>query len=320
MSNLKVDALPSALPMPNGWFAVATTEELAAGGILTRRYFDRELVVFRTASGAAGVLDAYCPHLGAHLGVGGRVEGESLRCPFHAWAFGVDGACRAIPYAKRIPPNARARAFEVVERNGFVFAWWDAEGRAPWFEVPAVAEATSADWSSPQRFEWVVRAHGQELAENAVDRAHFRYVHGTLNVPDTKVEGDGPVRRAYQPVELKTPRGEVRGAIDSKTFGMGFAATRFTGICETLELATTTPVDAGTVHVRYAFLQPRVDGRDPVGGVAAAIIRDIVKQMDEDVPIWENKIYRANPMLCDGDGPIPEFRRWCRQFYPKESA
>ena len=51
------------------------------------------------------------------------------------------------------------------------------------------------------------------------------------------------------------------------------------------------------------------------GGVAAAIIRDIVKQMNEDVPIWENKIFRPQPVLCDGDGPIAEYRRWCSQFY-----
>ena len=36
------------------------------------------------------MLDAYCPHLGAHLAEGGRVQGESVRCPFHAWEF--DGA------------------------------------------------------------------------------------------------------------------------------------------------------------------------------------------------------------------------------------
>ena len=101
---------------------------------------------------------------------------------------------------------------------------------------------------------------------------------------------------------------------------MGFAVTRFTGICETLELATTTPIDASHVHVRYAFVQPKVDGADPQGGVAAAIIRDIVKQMNEDVPIWENKSFLPRPNLCDGDGPIADYRRWCRQFYQEDPS
>ncbi|MEZ4290072.1 MAG: Rieske 2Fe-2S domain-containing protein [Myxococcota bacterium] len=309
----------SGLPILNGWYAVAVSEALAPGTLERLHYFGRELVAFRTEGGEAAVLDAYCPHLGAHLGHGGRVEGEWLRCPFHGWAFDVQGACAEIPYAKRIPPNARAGRYPTVERNGFVFAWWDPSGRAPWYEIPEIAEATDPGWSTPDRYEWDIRAHGQELAENGVDSAHFKYVHGTRNVPATEAEEDGPYRRAFSPIRMKTPRGEVEGGIESRQAGMGFAATRFTGICETLELATTTPIDADRVHVRYAFLQPRVDGQDPVGGAAAAIIRDIVKQMNEDVPIWENKAYLERPALCDGDGPIAGLRRWALQFHPAET-
>ena len=34
-----------------------------------------------------------------------------------------------------------------------------------------------------------------------------------------------------------------------------------------------------------------------------------------DIRIWENKIYRANPVLCDGDRLIGKFRQWTKQFY-----
>jgi hypothetical protein len=50
-------------------------------------------------------------------------------------------------------------------------------------------------------------------------------------------------------------------------------------------------------------------------GVGAAIIRDLEKQMGEDIPIWENKKYLAQPLLCDGDGPFGVYRRWMRQFF-----
>ena len=58
---------------------------------------------------------------------------------FRQWAIGVEfegasGACARVPYAKRIPPNARAGALPTVERNGFVFAWHHPEGKAPTFE------------------------------------------------------------------------------------------------------------------------------------------------------------------------------------------
>ena len=34
-----------------------------------------------------------------------------------------------------------------------------------------------------------------------------------------------------------------------------------------------------------------------------------------DFIVWNNKRYRPNPLLCDGDGPIFPFRKWFKQFY-----
>ena len=39
-----------------------------------------------------GVVHAFCPHMGAHLGMGGVVVGNSLRCPFHGWSFNASGS------------------------------------------------------------------------------------------------------------------------------------------------------------------------------------------------------------------------------------
>ena len=35
----------------------------------------------------------------------------------------------------------------------------------------------------------------------------------------------------------------------------------------------------------------------------------------QDVEIWIDKVYREEPVLCDGDGPITKLRRWYEQFY-----
>jgi 3-ketosteroid 9alpha-monooxygenase subunit A len=57
--------------------------------------FGKDLVLFRGGDGALGLLDAYCPHLGAHLGVGGSVSADGcIQCPFHGWKFGTDGKCK----------------------------------------------------------------------------------------------------------------------------------------------------------------------------------------------------------------------------------
>ena len=93
-------------PIPNGWFQVAYEDELTPGSVVPLKYFGKDLVLFRTESGEIGLLDAFCPHLGAHLGHGGKVKGENLECPFHAWQFGANGKCNAVPYAKHMPRKA----------------------------------------------------------------------------------------------------------------------------------------------------------------------------------------------------------------------
>ncbi len=50
--------------------------------------------------------------------------------------------------------------------------------------------------------------------------------------------------------------------------------------------------------------------------MGAAFIAEVTRQFNQDIPIWENKIFLPQPALCDGDGPIPALRRWGKQFYP----
>jgi hypothetical protein len=59
--------------------------------------------------------------------------------------------------------------------------------------------------------------------------------------------------------------------------------------------------------------QPRT--RSVARGIGKAWLKEIVKQLEQDRPIWEHKVQHENPLLCDGDGPIGVFRRWSRQFY-----
>ena len=62
-------------------------------------------------------------------------------------------------------------------------------------------------------------------------------------------------------------------------------------------------------------MQKKINGKVPKGGVGAAIIADINKQVNEDIPVWENKKYAYKPVLCDKDGPIAKFRRHFATFY-----
>ena len=70
-----------------GWYAIALACEVKSGTTLKRTFGGKDVVIFRTESGKVAILDAYCRHMGAHLGHGGKVKGENIECPFHGFCF-----------------------------------------------------------------------------------------------------------------------------------------------------------------------------------------------------------------------------------------
>jgi nitrite reductase/ring-hydroxylating ferredoxin subunit len=303
---------------PNGWFRIAYADELATGQVKGLHYFGQDLVAFRDEDGAPHVLDAHCPHLGAHLGVGGKVEGKGIRCPFHAWHWDGEGRCIDIPYAKRIPPNAKTRSWPIAERAGILFVWHHAEGAEPEYELPEIPQVGAPSWTPLEIRRWQVHSRWLDMNENAVDRVHFRYVHGTKSIPEGTVEVDGHILRCVNPTKLGTPRGVVDGHIDTTDYGPGLQTVHLTGIVETIMVNTPTPIDEETTDTSFAYTVNTAGDERKARGVGAAIIRDLEKQMNEDIPIWEHKKYFTKPMLCDGDGQFSVYRKWMRQFFSEE--
>jgi phenylpropionate dioxygenase-like ring-hydroxylating dioxygenase large terminal subunit len=300
---------------PNGWFQVAYSDELAPSGVLPLHYFGKHMVLFRTEAGVATVLDAHCPHLGAHLGYGGTVKGDCIKCPFHAWKYDTTGACVEVPYATHIPPKAKVKPWHLKEVNGLILLWNHVEGAPPQWDIEAIEEYGHAEWTPYERRRWKIKTHNQEMAENAVDSAHFHYVHGTVEQPKTVAEVNGHILHVKSETKMRTPMGKVTGSVESISHGFGYALTRFNGIVETLLVASTTPIDDDYVDVRFSFTVKKLANGDVTSTVGAAFIREIERQLGQDIPIWENKVYVQPPMVCDGDGPIGLFRRWTKQFY-----
>jgi len=305
--------------MPVGWFAVAESPDLAVGDTTAAYYFDSHLVLWRDEAGTAHVQDAFCPHLGAHLGHGGTVEGCEIVCPFHGWKFDGEGCNTDIPYSERTNRKARIRSYPVLERNGFVYAWYHPDAKPPTWEPEEVADLTSGDFSGPTRTAHVVQAGIQEMAENAVDSAHFRYVHNVAEVPVIeRYEQDGHVAVMESSQRFPTPRGVVEGRIDSTAHGPGISIVRFSGIIDTLLVSATTPIDAETSQTRFNFYVRSLGDEAANSSVGEAFAAEVDKQFREDIPIWEHKAHLVRPALADNDGPFMKFRRWYAQFYVEE--
>ena len=306
-------------PYPRGWFQVLYSDELAPGAVLPISCFGQPLVLFRSAAGVAHVLDAHCPHLGAHLGYGGRVEGEQLECPFHHWRLDGQGRCVGIPGTDKIPPNAAIHAWAVQEINGLILVHHGPEAEPAW-RIPALTEYGSQQWTPYVKRRWRIRTHAQEISENIVDGAHFRYVHRTLSLPKTQFESSGPVFRTASRMLQPTPRGPVDGLIAGEAHGLGYWAIRFTGIVDLLLISAATPVDDEHVELRLTFTVRRGETETSNDRVGNALIAEVCRQVDEDVPIWENKIYRTKPLFTEGDGSISALRNWSKQFFEPVAA
>lgn len=55
-----------------------SSTELKIGAVKSIRLCGQELVLFRGENGKVSALDAYCPHMGTHLG-NGKVVGNNVR-------------------------------------------------------------------------------------------------------------------------------------------------------------------------------------------------------------------------------------------------
>jgi nitrite reductase/ring-hydroxylating ferredoxin subunit len=317
---------------PTGWFVVAFSRDLKPGAVKAIRNFGRELVIFRTESGKAVVADPYCPHLGAHLGFGGAVEGETIRCPFHFWKFeAAGGRCIEVPFAPP-PPKARINVWPTIERNDVIMVWHDLAGRAPLWEMPEFEPTEDPSLADFALFEGI-RAHTQEILENGADWLHFYTVHATRRLfgqPEPYRTEPHVMAYSYE-TKAETPDtmphlGHFHGEVWLHGPGCG-RNLNWGDMSLGVMVENTvypTPVDETTIQIRAAYrVVPAKDSNAPreiMQQMFAIVGPEIKRQLEQDFAIWANKAYLAQPMLAASDGPILKYRKWYSQFYPAGEA
>jgi len=324
-------------PFPDGWWFVCYSHELPRGKLFTKTFMGKEIVAFRGASGQVCVADAYCPHLGAHMGKKGScVEGDAIKCPFHGFRFDETGKCVSTPYAGGDVPKAKLDKWQVHEFNGFIMAYYDAEGRDPAWRI---AENDDTGYSDLKTKHFRVRVHTQEVAENGVDIGHLMTVHGYKELQITEApHAEGPyltgawtMRRHAGPLELLNLKLEAWARVH--VWGMGYSMVE-TGV-ESIGLygrmyIFATPSDGEMIDLHIAARVKRLERPEQIlkglEKIPEPLMTRLVHTMymkvfendiNQDFDIWQNKAYAQRPGLAKGDGPIGLYRRYCRQFYPE---
>ena len=325
---------------PTGWFQICWSHEIDPGGVRALRAFGEDLVVYRTEAGHAAAVDAYCPHLGAHLGHGGRVVGECLECPFHGWQYGLDGINEHIPYAERPNRSARLGTYPIVERNAAIYIWHDVARRDPLWELPYIfadlfGDGATEDDYYPAWPDGCLRVEGeihpQFVVENGVDAGHFLQVHRMGQVPELGAPTFGDwhyesVARvtfgAGKAATKLTPDGPVPGGIRTHTSGIGVGFACFSGLDTERTAVACTPIDDRRSALFSTTWLPRRDGDD-----APALPPELKKRIDHaneqfcrDVDIWSHLRYTPRPKLTSSEvHGFRALREWAERFYPEEA-
>jgi phenylpropionate dioxygenase-like ring-hydroxylating dioxygenase large terminal subunit len=138
------------------------------------RLLERDVVLWRDATGGLQAFADQCPHRGARLSLGRVVDGQ-LECPYHGWQFASGGQCVKVPALPAFTPPAThcAKAFELREAHGLVWLRLAPGNMA----LPAFAAEDDAQLRKLNCGPYNVATSAPRIVENFLDMAHFGFVH-----------------------------------------------------------------------------------------------------------------------------------------------
>ncbi|MEV0700279.1 Rieske 2Fe-2S domain-containing protein [Saccharopolyspora sp. NPDC050389] len=325
-----IEAVAPPTRYARGWHCLGLADHYRDGKPHAIEAFGTKLVVFADSSGKLNVLNSYCPHMGGDLSQG-TIKGDEVACPFHDWRWSGSGRCASIPYARRVPPRARTKAWTVLERNGQLFVWNDPQGKQPPPDVtiPEIPGTDSDEWTS---WTWnSLRIDGsncREIVDNVVDMAHFFYIHYSFptyfkNVFEGHVATQTMHSKARPDVKIGTNYSDDSSLRSSASYyGPSYMIDYLWSdvgdqTIETVLINCHYPVSPTSFVLQWGAMVKKPDGMsdEEAEQMAQAFAAGVEKGFLQDVEIWQNKAKIDNPLLCEEDGPVYQLRRWYEQFY-----
>ncbi len=184
------------------WFAAARATDLATPGAFRKVQVGRESVlVVRDRDGAVNAFLNVCRHRGAMLCTedSGTVR-RHLRCPYHAWTYGLDGKLVAAPNLGALTDHTGARIdrteyglLPVAVREWLGYVWVCLAPEPPSFEEDVMGAVTGRlgdaeavnhydieSLSVGKRIVYDVAANWKLIVENFMECYHCATIHPEL--------------------------------------------------------------------------------------------------------------------------------------------
>jgi phenylpropionate dioxygenase-like ring-hydroxylating dioxygenase large terminal subunit len=163
----------------NAWYVVGLAREFPVLELHGQVVAEKPLVLWRSAAGRVVAFDERCCHKRMPLSQGRLIAGGLLECAYHGLCYDAAGSCVRIPSHPdgRIPPQAKLRAFPVLEQDGLVWVWPGDPTTAGAVRPPRLPEIADPAWETADTGPMPVPANSLLLIENLLDISHFYPLH-----------------------------------------------------------------------------------------------------------------------------------------------
>jgi phenylpropionate dioxygenase-like ring-hydroxylating dioxygenase large terminal subunit len=339
---------PTLIPLvddhriPNGWYTIASSEDIAEKAILPFTLANIHFVAYRTESGAVHIIEDRCPHVGGSFSTG-NVIGENIRCPIHGFTFDTAGTCVATGF-NGVSSKSCVHQWPTLEINGLVMVFYHAQGLAPTWQPEQV---DWQDWSTQIMLTAEIPASVQLVTEGIADKGHLSTVHGYTDVTMDKefVTEGAKLTTAYSFTNTGSLPGanavqrffsrffdlQLRVEFDYEAYGLGYSLTVVRIPKYAIEMrnfVNPTPINNTTVKLFYSISIGPITHAEkihplmrllPNSWVKAIMLNALLKgfsyDLDDDIAMWSGMKGLQQPQLCKADGPFNKFRKWANQFY-----
>jgi phenylpropionate dioxygenase-like ring-hydroxylating dioxygenase large terminal subunit len=317
-----------------GWYYLFPAHELKTSAVKGIQICGQEIVVFRGENGELGALDAYCPHMGTHLGKG-KVVGNNVRCFFHHWEFSKDGACAKIPCQTDIPAKVKIPHYAVCEMYGAIWIYPQAD---PQHLLSSFSEFSHEDKLVIKFGKSYERScHHHVTMINGIDPQHLKTVHN-LDI-EMKIDIAEQKNGTLMDITLTGKIGSRRLAEKMARFFLGDKysySMRYdhgnNGLLTLMKDVSFFSHKWPTLHMIFAY-RPMVKGRIEVhpiyltkkrSGFSGMIVSKILLWMTkraflalqgEDGAVYENmRFYPMN--LLSIDQPVGQYIQYVNKLKP----
>ena len=176
----------------NQWYGILDTKEIKGNDPVGVTRLGMKLILWRSEDGGLHCIYDKCCHRGASLSAG-KVLHDTVRCPFHGFAYDASGKVVLIPAngsATPVPERYHVQAFKVIEQYDFIWLWngdyTDDTPEIPFF--PYLQQGFSYGGFAET---WPV--HYTRAIENQLDVVHLPFVHTNSIGRGNKTLVNGPV-------------------------------------------------------------------------------------------------------------------------------